>query len=262
MPDSRQRFSAVAAAYHRFRPTYPAAVMDWILATTGARPGTRAADLGCGTGIFSRLLAARGLRVTGVEPNPEMLALARDAGGGPTYAAGEAVRTGLADASVDLVTAAQAFHWFPLEATLAELARILVPGGWAAAVWNLRVSSPFNDEYEELLAHHSSEYAANRALSDLHHDPRSRIARLPGTVATELPSDELLRWDEVIGRVRSASYVAHGVADRVGLERAVREAYERHRRADGTLVWAMRTVVIAWAGSPPAPAPMGQAGAW
>ncbi|HKE19918.1 MAG TPA: class I SAM-dependent methyltransferase [Kofleriaceae bacterium] len=257
MPDSRQRFSAVAAAYHRFRPTYPAAALDWILATTAAQPGARAADLGCGTGIFSRLLAARGLRVTGVEPNPEMLALAREAGGGPTYVAGEAARTGLADASVDLVTAAQAFHWFPLEATLAELARILVPGGWTAAVWNLRVSSPFVDEYEELLERYSSEYAANRALSDLHHDPRSRIAGLPGTVTTQVPNDQMLPWDEVIGRVRSASYVAHGVADKGGFERAVREAHERHRSGEGKVLWAMRTVVIAWTGSPPAPAAMG-----
>ena len=252
MLDSRERFSAVASAYHRYRPGYPAGVLDWILATTSVPAGARVADLGCGTGIFSRLLAGRALDVVGVDPNADMLARARETGGGPTYVSGDATSTGLPGESVDLVTAAQAFHWFPLEATLSELARILVPGGWTCAVWNQRISSPFNDEYEDLLLGHSTEYAANRALSDLQSDPRARLAGIPGAVTAEVPSEEVLSWDEVIGRVRSASYVAHGMGDKDGFERQVRAAYERHRQPDGMLVWAMRTIAIGWVARPAA----------
>ncbi len=246
MNDSCERFTAVADAYDRFRPGYPSAVLDWIAATTGAAAGARVADLGCGTGIFSRLIAARGFDVVGVDPNPDMLAVARKAGGGPAYTLGEAACTGLASGSVDLVTAAQAFHWFPLEAALAEIDRILSPGGWGCALWNLRVSSPFNDEYDELLRTWSTDYRAD--LSDLRHDPRAPIvaAALPGAVTVEFPVQEALRWDAVIGRVRSLSYVVHGVADRPAFEERVREAFERHARADRTLVWALRTAAIAW----------------
>jgi ubiquinone/menaquinone biosynthesis C-methylase UbiE len=243
--DPRRRFSAVAQDYHRYRPGYPASILDWIEATTGAGPGARAADLGCGTGIFSRLLAARGFDVIGVDPSPEMLALAREAGGGPTYVAGDSIRTGLEAASVDLVTAAQAFHWFPVEPTLAELARILVPAGWTCALWNLRTASAFNDEFEALLHAHSREY--DEQVSDFLDDPRARIApALPHAVSTEVRNDQALPWDTVIGRVRSASYVIHGVADMPLFERLLRAVHDRHARPDGTIAWSMRTVAIAW----------------
>lgn len=243
MLDPRERFSAVAEAYDRFRPGYPAGALDWIAATTGVRGG-RVADLGCGTGIFSRILAGRGFAVTGVDPNERMLALARQSGGGPTYLAGDATRTGLGDSSVDLVTAAQAFHWFPLEPALAEIDRILAPGGWTCALWNLRTPTRFNEELERLLHTHSTEYDAR--VSDLLDDPRARLVAVPGAVSAEVPSEDALSWDMVLGRVSSASYVAHGVADRPGFDRQLRELFERHARPDGALVWAMRTVAIAW----------------
>lgn len=247
MKDPRERFSAVAQAYHRFRPSYPAALVDWVLARSRVQTGARVADLGCGTGIWSRLLAARGLACIGVDPNPEMLALAREAGGGPTYLAGDASATGLDDSSIDLATAAQAFHWFPIAATLAELDRILVPGAWTFAVWNQRIPGPFNDEYEALLLAHSREYAENARLSDLRGDPRAPIAEaIPHAITTEFPSQDALSWESVLGRARSASYVMHGIADLPGFERGLRRAYDRHAQPDGTLVWSMRAIAIAW----------------
>jgi SAM-dependent methyltransferase len=240
--DSRERFSATAGAYHRHRPGYPDELLPWIVETTGVPQGARVADLGCGTGISSRFLASRGFRVVGVDANEDMLAHARAAGGGPTYAIGEAARTGLPDASVDLVTAAQAFHWFELEPTLAEIRRI-APGGHACAFWNLRLDTPFNAELERMLSDMSTEYADR---SD-RHDPREPIvAAVAGAATTEIRHDDVLGWDAVLGRIRSASYVAHGVADVPALERALREAYDRHARPDGTLVWALRTVAVAW----------------
>ena len=71
------RFSATADVYDRYRPDYPAAVFDWIVAAAQLQPAARVVDLGCGTGISARQLASRGYRVTGVDPNARMLGYAR-----------------------------------------------------------------------------------------------------------------------------------------------------------------------------------------
>src|SRR6185295_15184654 len=135
--DPKQRFSAAAGDYHKHRPSYPAALIDWLLREAAVPQGGRIADVGCGTGIATRLLAARGLEVVGVDPNPEMLAEARGAGGGPSYVRGEAAATGLPAASFDLVTVAQALHWIAFPEFAAEARRIQKPTGFAAAFWNL-----------------------------------------------------------------------------------------------------------------------------
>src|SRR5512139_2540316 len=114
--DPRERFAGAASGYARFRPSYPAVLLDRVLAEAGVRAGDRVADVGCGTGILTRLLAERGLSVTGIDPNEDMLAEARAAGGRAEYRRGEAAASGLADASAALVTAAQAFHWFDADA--------------------------------------------------------------------------------------------------------------------------------------------------
>src|SRR5262245_8336889 len=113
--DPRERFSGNAAGYAQYRPSYPPAIVDGILAAAGVSPGDPVADVGCGTGIFTRLLAERATVVTGIDPNEPMLAEARAAGGSATYVRGEAEATGLPDQSVALVTVAQAFHWFDVD---------------------------------------------------------------------------------------------------------------------------------------------------
>jgi SAM-dependent methyltransferase len=241
--DPRRRFSAVACAYDRHRPGYPPEIVHWMASVTGARAGARVADLGCGTGIWSRILAARGYQVTGIDPNEDMLAQARAAGGGPTYRRGEAAATGLDDGSVELCTGAQSFHWFEMQPTLEELGRILRPGGWVCAVWNVRTGGAFTDDYERLLLDLSRDYAG---FSDTV-DPRTRMVdHLPGAVRTDAPNDERLGWDAVLGRARSASYVAHGIPDLADFDRRLRAVFERHAAADGTVLWAMRTMAIAW----------------
>jgi SAM-dependent methyltransferase len=242
MKDSRERFAATAEDYQRYRPGYPPEALAWLQDVTGIDPPARVADVGCGTGIFTRGLAARGYQVVGIDPNQAMLDQARALGG--DYRRGEAAATGLADASMDLVTAAQAFHWFALDPTLAEFDRVLASGGWAVALWNVRASSPFNDAYEALLQRCSSEYGP---LSDLH-DPRHKVpaTAIPGAVSHELFwHDSLHGWDAVLGRVRSASYVVHGVADRPAFESELRGLYDRYA-IDGDLTWHLRLVAVAW----------------
>lgn len=128
------RFDGLAAAYDRFRPSYPPDAIAAILADLGA--AADAVDIGAGTGISTRLLVATGARTIAVEPNDEMRGVARahglDARPGTAYA------TGLAATSADLVTCFQAFHWFENAAALHEFYRILRVGGRLALVWNER----------------------------------------------------------------------------------------------------------------------------
>jgi SAM-dependent methyltransferase len=122
------------------------------------------ADVGAGTGIFTASLLATGARVSAVEPNaPMRQALVASLGEHArlTVHAGSAEATGLPAGSVDLVTAAQAFHWFDAAAARRECARILRPGGRVALVWNNRVddTTPFLRAYEDLLRRRGTDYA-------------------------------------------------------------------------------------------------------
>ena len=241
MIDPRERFSAAADLYHRYRPSYPDALLDWIEQTTALRPPARVADVGCGTGISSRLLAARGFEVTGVDPNEAMLAHAR-AAGGARYRPGTASETGLADASIDLVTVAQAFHWFEVPVALAEFRRVLTGPGWCAAFWNLRRSSPFMDDYDRLLRAHSSEYEVLlKPEPTLRAILRAEVVMEPREV--EFPNRQRLDREGLFGRAYSSSYVLHGVADPEAFDRALGELFERHQSA-GTVEFPYRTVAV------------------
>ena len=141
-----ERFSGLADLYSRHRPTYPAAALDLIQARCGLGPGALLVDVGCGTGISTRLFAARGARVIGIEPNDDMRARAEAAPApagapAPEYRKGTAEATGLPDGCAAAVLAAQAFHWFDAPAALREFRRILRPGGHVALVWNERDES-------------------------------------------------------------------------------------------------------------------------
>jgi SAM-dependent methyltransferase len=141
--DPTGRFSDLAEVYARHRPGYPAEAIDWVLEQ--CRPGADEllVDVGCGTGISSRLFAERGVRVMGIEPNEAMRQQAVAAGVRPAveYRPGRAEATGLGDGEAAIVLCAQAFHWFDAPATLTEFHRILRPGGHAALVWNERDES-------------------------------------------------------------------------------------------------------------------------
>jgi SAM-dependent methyltransferase len=125
-------FGADAARYDRARPTYPA---DLIARIVAASPGRDFLDVGCGTGISSRLLATAGCRVLGLDPDPRMAEQAR-AGGTETEVA-KLEDWDPAGRTFDAVTAAQAWHWVDPVAGAARAAAVLRPGGRLAVFWNV-----------------------------------------------------------------------------------------------------------------------------
>jgi len=208
--DAKQRFSNRVADYVRYRPGYPAAVLDVLREDCGLRPGHVVADIGSGTGFLSELFLKNGNRVYGVEPNSEM----RQAGEEllrkfPEFfsLAGSAEATTLAAATVDYVTAAQAFHWFEPDAARREFLRILKPAGWVIIVWNDRRSeeSPFARAYEDLLERFGTDYkSVKHAYPETHN-----IRGFFGTgafVVRDLPNSQVFDWEGLCGRLRSSSY--------------------------------------------------------
>jgi ubiquinone/menaquinone biosynthesis C-methylase UbiE len=244
---SEKRFSETVDDYDKHRPSYPAEAIDWILATSGAVRGARVVDLGCGTGIVTRLFAARGLDVVGVDPNEDMLARARSRAGG-TRGAGrfvkaEASATGLEPASFDLAVAGQAFHWFDVRATTAEIARIVKPGGWSAAFWNVRTSTPTMDAYEALLRAWSPEYATLRSPERTLHDLRAVVGA--SVREASFANGQTFDWTGFRGRVFSSSYVVHGVDRKDAFEQALRALFDE-RSPRGVIEFAYVTTICAW----------------
>lgn len=231
--DPRARFTDRVADYVRYRPDYPAAVLEALQALGLGRESV-VADVGSGTGIFAALLLRSGAQVYGLEPNEAMRSAAEALlGGEPRFhsMAGSAEATGLGDSSVDLVTAAQAFHWFDAETSRAEFRRILRPGGWVALVWNHRRegSTPFLAAYEELLQRYGTDYAA---VNHRQIDPAQLAAFYGGGVELRtFPHAQQLDREGLRGRLFSSSYTPRaGDPAREPMLRELEEIFDRHER--------------------------------
>jgi SAM-dependent methyltransferase len=166
-------FGRAAEAYERGRPGYPEAAVDFLAARFGLAPGCLVIDLGAGTGKLSEPLAATGARVVAVEPVSAMRALI-PTGIEAVEGTAEAIpcRNGVADA----VTCAQSFHWFQPGAALAEIRRVLRPGGGLAILANVRdEADPLQRAFLGVLGRyraHPSLEAASRPADLLAGDPR------------------------------------------------------------------------------------------
>ncbi|HEX5514448.1 MAG TPA: class I SAM-dependent methyltransferase [Gammaproteobacteria bacterium] len=243
-----ERFSDRVADYVRYRPSYPEAVFDLLARRCGLAPGTVVADIGAGTGIFSQLLLQRGARVFAVEPNAGMRAAAeRLLAHQPnlTSVAGTAEDSGLPDAAVDLITAAQAFHWFDRSKARAEFMRILKPGGHLALIWNEREvqTTPFLQAYERLLQNYAPEYG----VVDHRHISVTDVAAFfqPGRVEfAAFPYSQQFDYPGLKGRLLSSSYApAAGHPNHEPMLAELRAIFDRYQ-ASGRVVWHYRTRVF------------------
>lgn len=233
--DPTGRFSDRVSDYVRGRPGYPPALFDLLQEHCGLGPGRTVADVGSGTGIFTALLLERAARVYAVEPNAEMARAAEERlGGWPGFVSvrGRAEETGLAAASVDLVTAAQALHWFEPAATRREFGRILRPGGFAAIVWNSRrrESTPFLRGYERLVERWGPDYAAVRRLGGDEGAAHALFGER-GYERRVLGHVQRLDRDLLRARVLSSSYVpAEGDARRAPMLEELDALFDAHER--------------------------------
>jgi SAM-dependent methyltransferase len=130
-------FGAAAAAYAEHRPDYADDAVRWALEPVLRRELLRVLDLGAGTGKLTAALVRLGADVTAVEPDPAMLAELRSSLKSVPALPGSAEEIPLPDASVDAVLVGQAMHWFDLSRAIPEIARVLVPGGVLAGLWNV-----------------------------------------------------------------------------------------------------------------------------
>jgi SAM-dependent methyltransferase len=210
MSDTVERFSNRVENYVKYRPGYPREVLNYLAETAGLTPDSIVADIGCGTGISSRPFLANGNVVYGVEPNMAMRTAASEQLRDFTnfrLLDGAAEATTLPDRSVDIVIAAQAFHWFDAKQTRQEWLRILKPGGRIVLIWNERQldTTPFLVEYESLLLKYANDY------SKVRHENVDKL-RLSEFfdgkyLSATFPNEQVFDLQGLRGRMLSSSYM-------------------------------------------------------
>jgi len=211
--DPTQRFTRRVETYRRYRPGYPPALFDAILAAAPPPPPDSqriVADIGAGTGLSAEPLLQRGCTVFCVEPNGAMRAACEDALStypGFTSVCGTAEATTLPNGTAHIITSGQAVHWFRLDEARREFARIATPGACLALFWNTRdvSASPFVKAYNALVLRHSGEFR------QVYHGnmEEARIVGLFGGPARycQFNWSDPLTWEVLRGRTLSSSYM-------------------------------------------------------
>lgn len=210
MPDinryAADGYAAGAQAYVKGRPDYPA-VADWLGDDLALSPGKVALDLGAGTGKFLPHLRATGAAVIAVEPVAQMLDQLMAGNPGVDVRQGSAEHIPLADAAVDAVVCAQSFHWFATKAALAEIRRVLKPGGVLGLIWNVRDESvAWVAELTDIMTPYEGDAPRYRTLPWHHVFPDPGFGPL---AERRFPHGHTGAPDEVIrDRILSVSFIA------------------------------------------------------
>ena len=245
--DPTKRFSNRVADYVKYRPDYPREILSLLRNRIGLNNSWTIADIGSGTGISARMFLEHGNEVFAVEPNADMRAAAEQSlGNEPRFHSldGSAEQTTLADSSIDLIVAAQAFHWFDLEKCKPEFIRILKPGGWCALIWNERKSagSSFLEAYDALLRKYSAEYMAVRHQRIEAGQFDSFFAPY-GFERACFANQQLLDEESLIGRCLSSSYApAPGDTNHAPLLEELGQIFD-HNQSNGLVAFEYETEV-------------------
>jgi ubiquinone/menaquinone biosynthesis C-methylase UbiE len=221
-PTAAAGFDRAADAYERGRPGYPAAAVAHLAAHFRLGEGVTVLDLAAGTGKLTRMLATTGATVVAVEPVEGMRRVLERVVPGARVLAGTAEAIPVEDGAVDAVTVAQAFHWFDANRAVAEIARVLRPGGGLGLIWNtFDTSVPWVDALRRLVEVHR------------HGEPQYGHARWRDAFQTTRHFEPLeehtfglvqeLETEELVDRIASTSYIATlAEAERLRLSEEIR----------------------------------------
>jgi len=244
--NSTRRFSSRVQDYQRFRPGYPPGVIELLKTECGLSDKAVVADIASGTGIFTKLLLETGAMVIGVEPNAEMQHAGEEfLADFPRFKSveGTAEATGLDEDSIDLISAAQAAHWFDLVKARQEFLRILKPGGSVALIWNDRSQrTEFARAYEDLLVEFGTDYREVRRLDE----NRNVEPLLGGSKSAKrvFENYQEFYYEALEGRLLSSSYTPRAGDPRYGpMLGKLRFLFDRYQ-TNGRVVFEYDTQVF------------------
>jgi SAM-dependent methyltransferase len=210
MSQSTEIFTKTVGNYKKYRPSYPKDIITLLIDKTILTPDSIIADLGSGTGIFTKLLLDQGNFVFGVEPNRAMRTTAeQDLTPYPNFqsVAATAETTTITEHSIDIITVATAFHWLDADKVKIEFQRILKSPGYVVLLWNVRdqTNSPLQRDYEELIEkyglHYKDQYAHKFDIEGL----KDFFSPYPMHAIT-FPYVQQLDWEGLKGRLLSTTY--------------------------------------------------------
>jgi SAM-dependent methyltransferase len=205
-------FGRAAREYELGRPGWPEELVDEAARELGLGPGSTVLDLAAGTGKLTRLLVPRFGRVVAVEPDEAMLDVLAEIVPEAEGCTGSGERIPLGDAEVDCVFVAEAFHWFASPDAVAELARVLRPGGGLVLLWNIEeqdVEPPLPEEAERAVEEavaRGGEPGGARVLAGAWREPLAGV--FEELREAHLQRDELVSRDELIASILSVSSIA------------------------------------------------------
>jgi ubiquinone/menaquinone biosynthesis C-methylase UbiE len=207
--DPLKRFSNRVDNYIKYRPKYPPTVLEFLNDTLKLKPNDKIADVGSGTGILSELLLNNKNTVYAVEPNKDMREAAEkllNSYNNFKSVDGAAESTGLPAGSIDIVTSAQAFHWFNHETAKIEFKRILRDNGWVVLLWNSRVinSNRFMIAYENFLLKFASDYTEVNHTNINKNIFENFFSKYE---SVQFPNMQSFDFEGLKGRLLSSSYV-------------------------------------------------------
>lgn len=235
--NSTQRFSDRVSDYVKYRPTYPDDLVQFIYSEFRLTGNSIIADIGSGTGISSELFLKKGNSVYAVEPNDSMREAAEKNLKEYTQfhsVKGTSEETTLPDHSVNLIVAAQAFHWFEPEKTKTEFKRILKPNGFVALIWNDRKTSgsAFAAEYENLIIKFATDYqkVKHRNIS-----PEKIESFLGEFQSKTFYNSQTFNFQGLLGRLASSSYAPNRLHPNYpAMCEALKNLFEKHQ-TDGAV---------------------------
>jgi ubiquinone/menaquinone biosynthesis C-methylase UbiE len=245
MSGNTERFTGRVSEYEKFRKRYPVdKVLGMLREWCGLTSEWLVADVGAGTGMLAEVFLENGNRVMAIEPNAEMRAACellverwpklrvKDA---------TAEETTLEEASLDIVAAGRAFHWFDTEKALAEFRRILRPGGWVVlvSVGRSKAESKQSEEYETLLAEHGTNYFEYVRSGYRVHERLEDLFAGGVVMQHTWQIEDGMTLEEFIGQAMSTSVAPlPGHEKYEGMQQALREFFARYA-VDGTLTMGL-----------------------